>query len=178
MNLNYDPKKALKLAIKAHGNQKYGFAPYEIHLIAVEAEMVQIMRSDSMMFYDKNLASCAAYLHDSLEDTGLTITEIVEEIGYPVAYLVNAVTDEEGKNRAERKALTYPKIRSTDKLAVALKLADRLANVRHCIRSKNSKMFAMYKKEQQDVVNALFRLDDGLTSVWDELNDLLECRDA
>src|SRR5580692_9399104 len=126
--MNYNRVKALKLAAKAHGNQKYGFAPYELHLVAVEAEMEQIMRLDTMMFYDKNLASCAAYLHDSLEDTGLTITEIVEEIGYPVAYLVNAVTDEEGKNRAERKALTYPKIRRTGKMAVALKLADRIAN--------------------------------------------------
>lgn len=131
-------KKAFAWAEQFHQNQKYGDEPYTKHL----QDVVALLKG----FGIKN--SCvlaAAWLHDAVEDTPLTIETIEEEFGNNVATLVNAVTTEPGKNRKERNAKTYPKIQAKHE-AIYLKLADRIANVQASIENNTEKL-RMYQKE-------------------------------
>jgi (p)ppGpp synthase/HD superfamily hydrolase len=124
----------------AHGEQRYGAAPYVVHLDAVVSTLVQLGQSE-----DEGLL-VAGYLHDVLEDTDARVEELDARFGSEVAYLVYAVTDEPGRNRRERKVLTYPKTRRSAR-AVLLKLADRIANVRAAVEQENERLLAIYRVE-------------------------------
>lgn len=114
--------RAKVFAIDVHAGQTYGGLPYSVHLAAVEVVVVEFFGMNDLTMRR------AAWLHDVLEDTNTTYEELAEEFGNDVARLVFAVTNENGANRKERAAKTYPKIVNTPG-AVGLKLADRIANV-------------------------------------------------
>jgi hypothetical protein len=81
-------------------------------------------------------------------DTGLALPEVEAAVGADVAALVAAVTDEPGKNRKERKALTYRKLAAARPAARALKLADRIANVESSVAADGKAgLLEMYRKE-------------------------------
>lgn len=130
--------------------QLYGnLVPYTHHLAAVEAVLVRFGFTDDEL-------RCAAWLHDVIEDTRDRPNEVkkrdIEEMfGADVAELVWAVTSEEGANRKVRNALTYPKIRETGIRAVALKLADRIANV-----ESGGRAIDMYRKEHPDFRHGIY----------------------
>lgn len=124
----------------------------------------------------------AAILHDVIEDTDESFASLNDVFGYKVAVLVNAVTDEPGKNRKERKAKTLPKIMSNE-YAIFVKLADRLDNVEQCLLKGDSRI-DMYRKEHAQFMEALRfpnlgydrngELYDGTEELWLELDALLE----
>jgi guanosine-3',5'-bis(diphosphate) 3'-pyrophosphohydrolase len=176
-----DPLRFVKYyATREHGEQLYaGNLPYTHHLAAVEA----VLRRFGYGFTDWcNLHSAghcsecqdmltAAWLHDLIEDTRDTPQEvkrkdIAEMFGERVADLVEAVTDEPGPNRKVRKALTYPKTRACPG-AVALKLADRIANLEH-----GGDLVKMYRKEHEDFKRALYTPGE-YEAMWAHLDGLL-----
>jgi (p)ppGpp synthase/HD superfamily hydrolase len=114
----------------------------------------------------------AAWLHDILEDTDVFFEEIMVEFGVKIFDLVNAVTNEAGKNRLERHERTLPKIRRNE-YAVALKLCDRIANVRECVHTENKGLMKMYRKEQEDFEKALRRPGEW-EELWKSLHNLLD----
>jgi guanosine-3',5'-bis(diphosphate) 3'-pyrophosphohydrolase len=115
----------------------------------------------------------AAWLHDTLEDTQLKPFLIRDACGEEVLRLVEAVTDEPGANRAEKKAKTYPKIVAVGEAAVDLKLADRIANVEASILGGCGFDFlTMYRKEYPEFKAALRVL--GMPEMWMHLNSYLE----
>ena len=61
-NLSPESLKARELAMRSHGDQKYGEHPYIVHLDAV---------ADICYPYGQN-AVIIAFLHDTLEDTSLS----------------------------------------------------------------------------------------------------------
>jgi (p)ppGpp synthase/HD superfamily hydrolase len=85
------------------------------------------------------------WLHDTIEDCRVNYNELAEKFNPQVAEVVYKVTNELGKNRAERATKTYPKIASC-RLARLVKLADRIANTRYSIKTQSS-MFEKYKEE-------------------------------
>lgn len=156
--------KQFASALHADAGQTYDGQPYERHLQDV---VNVLMRFEE---YDK-VALAAGYLHDVVEDVGISITTIEDLFGPKVAVLVGALTDEPGVNRKERKAKTYPKIKATPG-AVKLKLADRIANIENGIRLDDKRFFLMYKKEHTEFEKAL-RGDDPLEkAMWDHLTML------
>lgn len=186
-------QRAQDFAAQAHGDQKYGDKPYTVHLRDAAREMEVIIQTANPVYFPPshhNTLRCAVLLHDVLEDTDTHVDALRREFGATVADLVEAVTDEPGKNRKERKAKTYPKIRAAGPSAVAIKLADRIANVRAVLKeiaaggaakpatgldgptSKGS-LLAMYRKEHSDFFSALHRTADGLEPAWEELRHLL-----
>lgn len=167
--------RASVLANAVHKGQRYGDLPYYVHCQRVAQRMADTLNLDSMMFYSSDLAVAAAWLHDSVEDTALTVADIAEIIDRRVAALVAAVTDAPGADRVARKAATYPKIRAAGPLAVALKLADRIENVLSSSKSEAG-LYRMYAKEQKAFAAALYRHADGLDAVWDELDAGLKVR--
>lgn len=149
MKFNRKVEAAAKFAMLCHDEQRYGDAPYIDHL----KDVVNLLII-KFGVTDKDTLS-AAYLHDAIEDTKVAKSTIEDLFGARVAELVHAVTDEEGKNRKERKAKTYPKIKATPG-ATQIKLADRIANVEHAVKASNWGMFRMYQKEQPEFAAALW----------------------
>lgn len=157
-----DPLRFAKFfASIKHVDQKYsGGLPYTHHLAAVEAVLRRFNVTDEDML-------TAAWLHDSVEDTGTKLKEIIEMFGERVADLVNGVTNEQGANRKIRAALTHPKTRSIPG-ATCLKLADRIANVEH-----GGNLVSMYKKEYEDFKRSLY-VKGEYEEMWDHLDKLLK----
>ncbi len=151
--MNYLPiYKARAFALAKHGDQKYGTYPYEVHLGNVVTALMRFGILPNSEANNRLLA--AAWLHDVLEDTPGTYSELEAEFGAVITQMVFCVTDEEGANRKERKAKTYIKLaRNPD--AVIVKLADRIANTEFCLTHGNESLFAMYQKEQQAFEEAL-----------------------
>ncbi|MBB3048975.1 (p)ppGpp synthase/HD superfamily hydrolase [Litorivivens lipolytica] len=158
--------KARSFAVAAHGNQLYGDLPYHTHLDAV----VGLLEP-----YGEQ-AQVIGYLHDVVEDTGVTITQVERLYGKLVADAVEILSDEEGENRALRKIKTYQKMaRVKEELQIALvvKVADRLANVQACHEMHRLDKLAMYQKEHEVFRQSLYR--PGLCEpLWEELEQAIQ----
>lgn len=122
-------QKAFELANEAHKAQlRYSGQPYIIHPLAVAQILLDLgMDSDSVV---------AALLHDTVEDTDVTIEELTKEFGEDVALLVGGVT-KLGKvplsTKEEQQAENIRKMllaMSHDIRVIIIKLADRLHNMR------------------------------------------------
>ena len=167
-------------AIEAHGDQKYGEQPYVAHLDAVWAVLCEYGFDDSFYFY-------GAYLHDVREDCGhkSDILFRLEDLGAITNYVVNFCTDETGHNRKTRKAATYERCRAQIEqdylrtpfpmpalpIAVRVKLADRLANLRNAIAT-GSNLIGMYRKER-DAFKAAYYVAGLCEPMWLEYDRLL-----
>lgn len=152
-------------AIAAHGDQRYdGDRPYRVHLAAVAKE------AENWGFRPEVVA--AAWLHDTVEDTEVSTSDLVYYFGDEVARLVDAVTDREGKNRRERAVKTLPLIRQNGTEAVGLKLCDRIANVR-ASQDDPTGLLKMYRREHVTFRQALSR-EGELEDLWRVLDELLE----
>lgn len=144
-------ERARLFAERAHGDQRYGDEPYLVHLEAVAA-----LLREEFGFGERPEILAAAFLHDVLEDTPTTPQTLAEAFGGEVAAMVAFCTDEpSGANRKQRKAATYARMRRTMEAApdrcfgaVAVKLADRLANLRACVTGGRAGLLDMYRREQ------------------------------
>jgi hypothetical protein len=165
MILNPTQYQARSFAIEAHADQKYGDRPYSYHLDAVAALAAP---------YGEE-AVVVAYLHDTVEDTKATIAEIDGRFGPRIAACVGLLTDEPGANRKERKAKTYARlagVRGPNELALLVKAADRLANVRACMESRKRSLWQLYRSEHETFKASAYRT--GLCEpLWIELDQLL-----
>ena len=129
-------KKALQFSEKAHeGQYRKSGEPYIIHPILVSAIVACISEDDAMVI--------AALLHDVVEDTHLSITEVSQEFGEDVAHLVEGLTkidkirdSELGSSDSDEKlivsALSFRKMLIAsiqDVRVLVVKLCDRLHNM-------------------------------------------------
>lgn len=160
--------EARVFAVRAHGEQKYGESdlPYSHHLDAV-AKLLEPYGDEAMI---------VGYLHDVAEDTDVHLTTIRTVFGERVACLVSLVTDEEGPNRRERKAKTNAKLAAVgkeDELALIVKAADRLANLRESAKNQGGSKLVMYRREHPEFYKAVYR--PGLCDVfWREMIMILD----
>ena len=160
-------KKAKEYAALKHAGQVHGTRPFMTHL----TEVVDTLHEFG--YKDDDLTS-AAWLHDVVEDTDVTIEEIYSEFGDRIGGLVDALTDGPGATRLERKAKPYATIPNVNG-AVIVKLADRIANVRHTIADEQpeaSNYYQMYKCEHSGFCSALGKTDEG-KEMWYLLDNLL-----
>ncbi len=157
--------EARSFAYAAHSGQLYGTLPYSAHLDAV-AELVA-------PFGER--AQAVAYLHDVVEDTATSAQVIRERFGAHVAECVALLTDAPGADRTERKAKTCAKLAKVSgpaELALVIKAADRLANVRACVAGGRKAKWEMYRAEHPAFRAAAHR--EGLCdSLWADLDALL-----
>ena len=157
----YTPKlcnEAKLVALKVHGNQSYdGIFPYEKHL----DDVVTILN----YFNYTGKFTIAGWLHDSIEDGAISYNKINNYFGEEIAEIVFAVSDELGRNRKEKKAKTYPKIKANPD-AIIIKLADRIANIEH------GGKIDMYRTEYQDFRDGIYVSGVG-EDLWTLLENLL-----
>lgn len=133
--------------------RKYTFEPYIVHPTEVASIVATVPHTDEML--------AAAYLHDTVEDTGVTIADIRAEFGEEVAELVGWLTDvskpEQG-NRAVRKAIDREHTAMAPAGAQTVKLADLIANTRSIV--KHDAAFAKtYLAEKRLLLEVLTRGD-------------------
>lgn len=139
--------EARTLAIKLHGDKKYGDLPYQVHLDHVAGVMQRFGVTDPDI-----VAAC--FLHDALEDTEATPKVLVTLTNERVAALVDAVTDGKGSNRKERKERPYALIPTVPD-SILLKLADRIANLENG-HANESSLVGMYQKEHAEFEARLY----------------------
>ncbi|XP_048723154.2 neugrin [Caretta caretta] len=77
----------------------------------------------------------AALLHDTVEDTDTTFSEIEEQFGGEVRRIVEEVTDDKMLPKMERKRLQIERAAHSSRGARLVKLADKLYNLRDLNRS-------------------------------------------
>jgi len=153
--------QALTFARNAHGsiNQKrkytgedYIFHPIEVAFIVAST---QCHTTEMLM---------AALLHDTVEDTPVTIEEVRTNFGDHVADLVGWLTDvatPEDGNRAARKALNRAHSMEAPAEAQTVKVADIISNVRSI--AEHDKDFArVYLPEKQLLLDGLIKADATL----------------
>jgi guanosine-3',5'-bis(diphosphate) 3'-pyrophosphohydrolase len=119
--------KAVRFAGREHGaQQRLPGVPYLEHLLeTLEILVVGVGVTDTDVLQ-------AAVLHDVVEDTPATATELEAEFGPRVAELVGWVTKPEprpGEDPATAKEAYLAGLRHAPRDAVLVKLADRASNV-------------------------------------------------
>ena len=77
----------------------------------------------------------AAILHDTLEDTNTTATEMEEHFGAAVRQLVEEVTDDKRLPKEERKRLQIEHAPHLSNQAKQIKIADKISNAQDMITS-------------------------------------------
>jgi len=119
--------RAREFAIREHRRidhrRKYSKQPYDVHLKAV-ADLVAGVTDDAETI-------AAAWLHDVVEDTPITLDDVAREFGGAVARLVDELTDVSRPgdgNRAVRKAIDRAHLAAASPRAKTIKLADLTDN--------------------------------------------------
>lgn len=161
---------ARSFALAAHGDQMYGRRPYVYHLDAVVRLLLPYGTE----------AQVIGYLHDVVEDTEVGEDAVRARFGDRVADCVSLLTDAPGSTRAERKAMTYARlalVSGTTELALVVKAADRLANVRACSADGEHRLRLVYQTEHPSFRRAAYRR--GLCEpLWEELDALLATHES
>ena len=120
--------KAAEYARVAHESidqrRKYTNDPYIVHPKSVAGIVATVT--------DDPATIAAAWLHDVVEDTPITLEQLAEEFGADIAGLVsdltNASTNRDG-NRQQRKAIDCQHTAQADPRAKTVKLADLIDNL-------------------------------------------------
>ena len=153
--------RAIIFAVKAHHNTERrgkGF-PYIVHPM----EAVEIVATITP---DQELLAAAA-LHDTIEDTDVTVEDIRREFGDRVAALVHAESDQingelfNGENEEQtwhaRKQAAIDRLAAAPHDAKIVAMGDKLSNMRAIYRD--------YKTKGDDLWN-IFHVKDKASHEW------------
>ena len=162
-------REAYKFADEAHlGQFRASGQPYITHPIAV-AGLCADWKLDAH-------AIVAALTHDTIEDCGVTKTQLIEKFGAPTADLVDGLTKLDKlhfSTREESQAESFRKMllaMARDVRVILIKLADRLHNMRtmqHMVPAKRQRI----ARETLDIYAPIaHRL--GLNQTYRELQEL------
>ena len=119
--------KAIEFAADKHRNQRRKDAdasPYINHPIA----LANVLANEAGV-EDENVL-IAAVLHDTIEDTDTTASELAEVFGDEIAAIVLEVTDDMRLPKDERKRLQIEHASTISESAKQVKLADKICNLR------------------------------------------------
>jgi GTP pyrophosphokinase len=155
---------------KAHheGQLRASGEPYLIHLVEA-ANIAAQMKLDTH-------AIAATLLHDTVEDTGVSIEQIEKEFGPQVAHMVEGVTKInkiDFASREERQAENVRKmvLAMVDDIRVVLiKLADRLHNMRTLEYLDTARQIKIARETREIYAPIAHRL--GMGKIRGELEDL------
>ncbi|ANO50491.1 HD domain-containing protein [Woeseia oceani] len=148
--------RAKEFAFAAHNaieqRRKYTGEPYTVHLESVAMLVASVVDDEAMI--------AAAYLHDTVEDTDVTLADIENNFGCDVAYLVRYLSDisrPEDGNRAQRKHLDREHVARGDARVHTIKLADLIDNSA-TIQAYDPRFAKVYMQEKRLLLDDL---DDG-----------------
>lgn len=136
--------------------RKYTGEPYVAHLKEVAGLVWEHFQDEDTI--------AAAWLHDILEDTPVTRTDLLLSFGTRITAMVEALTDRFDSsygNRKTRKALYCEQIAQAGAEVHTIKLADLISNT--CDIALHDPDFArVYLREKKDLLEVLDKGDKGL----------------
>lgn len=163
--------EVLQYAAQQHAGQvrKGTDIPYIVHPVAVAETLARHHLAAEVVY--------AGLLHDVLEDTGVTGSELTEQFGPRVATLVQAVSevknDNDGGERpwAVRKAEQIAHLQTAELDVVCLKAADvlhNLASIRRDLLTVGDSVWERFKVGKADQVAYYTKLVQMLVKALDE----------
>ena len=162
-------EKARVYATASHAaigqKRKYSNEPYINHPAAVVKIISAVPHTEQMI--------AAAWLHDVVEDTEITLEDITAEFGPVVAALVGDLTDvsrPEDGNRAARKAIDREHNAKASPQAKTIKLADLIDNTGSIVLYDAD--FAKVYLAEKALLMPFLR--EGDPTLWLRANDLLK----
>src|ERR1700743_2616014 len=162
-------KKAYDYSLKHHeGQTRASGEPYLVHPLEVALVLAE-MKMDSV-------SVAAGLLHDSVEDTSITIVDIRKEFGEQVAQIVEGETkisqiDFSSQEEQQAENLRKMMLAMVDDIRVVLiKLADRLHNMRTLEHLDNERQQKIARETLDIYAPIAHRL--GMGKIRGELEDL------
>jgi (p)ppGpp synthase/HD superfamily hydrolase len=153
-------ERARMFATAAHAAvgqlRKYTFEPYIVHPAEVAGIVAEAGGTPEMI--------AAAWLHDTVEDTGVTSELIRAEFGDEVAMLVGWLTDvsrPDHGNRAARKAVDRAHTAAAPAEAQTIKLADLICNTKSIV-AHDPKFAVTYLAEKRELLEVMTKGDPAL----------------
>nr|WP_240979264.1 HD domain-containing protein [Streptomyces sp. HNM0574] len=161
-------RRAYLLAESSHrGQMRKSGEPYITHPLAVTLLLAQLGAETTTL--------TASLLHDTVEDTEVTLTQVREEFGEEVSYLVDGVTKlEKVDYGAAAEPETFRKMlvaAGNDVRVMSIKLADRLHNMRTLGVMRPEKQERIAKVTRDVLIPLAERL--GVQALKSELEDLV-----
>lgn len=163
--------KAYNFALKAHGDQRrVSGIPYILHPTSVACILVDLgMDTDCIV---------AALLHDVVEDTDVTLEEVISIFGKETAHLIDGVTKLDKlpaniRSKEEQQAENVRKMlfaMEQDIRVIIIKLADRLHNMRTIACMDEQKRRDKALENMEVFAPIAHRL--GIRKIKEELEDL------
>lgn len=159
--------EAMIFAKEKHAAQRrrYTNTPYFEHLAEVAAIAMSTGWRAPQIHPDKFMAVC--WLHDSVEDAGVTLDEIESRFGFTVAVGVSGLTDVETGNRKQRKEAARQRLSLCSGWIQTIKCADLISNTSSIVQ--HDPQFAkVYLEEKRLLLEVLTKADSGLLAMAKE----------
>ncbi|MCB1788001.1 MAG: bifunctional (p)ppGpp synthetase/guanosine-3',5'-bis(diphosphate) 3'-pyrophosphohydrolase [Gammaproteobacteria bacterium] len=164
--------KALAFASACHRNQRRkdrDASPYINHPIA----LTDVLVNEGQVTDPETL--CAALLHDVIEDTEATEAELAVLFGPTITAIVIEVTDDESMDKRARKQAQIERAPLLSVQAKAIKLADKIANLRDVVANPPPDWSHARRREYFDWAKQVI---DGLRGDHPHLEEVFDAQFA
>lgn len=154
--------EAMVFAREIHKDQKrkYTGNPYADHL----AEVAGIAVTACPTNLRPDVMAAVAWLHDSIEDQGVTAETLGEKFGPEIARAVLFLSDMETGNRAERKAASRERLAGAWGWVQTIKVADLISNTASIVQH-DPKFAVTYLEEKRLLLDVLTKADPRLVQI-------------
>ena len=157
-----------------HRNQKYGDKPYYTHLEQVVSRLKAIGITDEDVL-------CAAWLHDTIEDTDTTFDDIEQRFGSNVAVMVLSLSKDTSLPKKEKERQYIEQLKNAPWQAQIIKICDISSNLKELKNSSwsKSKKTKYVKKKSYNlnvIKSGLVKNKSnvpGIQGIIDGINDVL-----
>ena len=149
--------EAASFARHAHRNhyRRDNVTPYTVHLGEVAGLIGTVITEP--------IPRATAWLHDSIEDVGITYKQLVAKFGETIALGVYQLTNDkpEGLNREKRKAIECDRAKEMFPWVQTVRYADILSNTTGCANAE-PKFAKIYIPEKKELMKYLTKGDADL----------------
>lgn len=161
-------RDALYFACKAHEGQKMPTSipnvefPYFLHITEVMTETLIAFQETNDKNLNQNLGVLVAILHDTVEDTAITLEEIENQFGENIKNGVWAMTKDETLPKEEQMNDSLEKLLKQPIEVQFVKLADRIVNLKEPPHYWNIEKKKKYQKEAQFILEKIGKANEYL----------------
>ena len=154
--------EAMTFARLVHAAQrrKYTHNPYADHL----AEVAGIVATVSHGHPDPLVTAAVAWLHDCVEDQGVSPQDLEDRFGVDVRSGVLLLSDLEVGNRAERKAAGRVRLAAAPGWVQDIKVADLISNSSSIVMH-DPKFAPVYLNEKRLLLEVMTKANPGLVAI-------------
>lgn len=156
--------RAMRFACEVHKDQKrkYTGNPYSDHLAEVAGITASVDSREHVL--------ATAWLHDCVEDQGVSLEEIESRFGFLVAVGVSGLSDLEQGNRAERKRLSRERLALCSDWIQTIKTADLISNTSSIVLH-DPNFAVVYLEEKRLLLEVLDKADPRLLEMaWTQID--------